>query len=64
MIAEKKISKNTTNLFISERKLNISIAFTTQFYLKVPKDKVEQFTIIYAIIPNKHRLIIESFLRY
>ena len=37
MINNKKINPVSTELFIRGRKLNISIAFITQSYFKVPK---------------------------
>ena len=37
MINNKKINPISTELFIRGRKLNISIAFITQSYFKVPK---------------------------
>ena len=38
MINNKKLNPIVTELFIRGRKLNITIAFITQSYLKVPKD--------------------------
>ena len=38
MINNKKLNPVVTQLFIRGRKLNISIAFITQSYFKVPKD--------------------------
>ena len=38
MINNKKLDSTVTELFIIGRKLNISIAFFTQSYFKVPKD--------------------------
>ena len=38
MIINKKNNPVVTELFIRGRKLNISIAFITQSYFKVPKD--------------------------
>ena len=38
MINNKKLNPVVTELFIRGRKLNISIAFITQSYFKVPKD--------------------------
>ena len=38
MINSKKLNPVVTELFIRGRKLNISIAFITQSYFKVPKD--------------------------
>ena len=38
MINNKKLDSIVTELFIRGRKLNISIAFITQSYFKLPKD--------------------------
>ena len=38
MINNKKVNPIVTELFIRGKKLNISIAFITQSYFKVPKD--------------------------
>ena len=38
MIQNKKLDSIVTELFIRERKLNISLVFITQSYFKVPKD--------------------------
>ena len=38
MINKKKLNSIVTGLFIRGRKLNISLAFITQSYFKVPKD--------------------------
>ena len=38
MINNKKLNSIVTELFIRDRKLNISIAFITQSYFNVPKD--------------------------
>ena len=38
MIQNKKLNSIITELFIRGRKLNISLAFITQSYSKVPKD--------------------------
>ena len=38
MINNKKLDSIVTELFIRGRKLNVSIAFITQSYFKVPKD--------------------------
>ena len=38
MINNKRLNPIVTELFIRGRKLNISIAFITQSYFKVPKD--------------------------
>ena len=38
MINNKNLNPIVTELFIRDRKLNISVAFITQSYFKVPKD--------------------------
>ena len=38
MIQNKKLNSIKTELFIRERKLNISLVFITQLYFKLPKD--------------------------
>ena len=38
MINNKKLNPIVTELFITGRKLNVSIVFITQSYFKVPKD--------------------------
>ena len=38
MINSKRLNSIITELFIKGRKLNISLAFMTQSYVKVPKD--------------------------
>ena len=38
MIQNKKLNSKVTNLFIRERRLNISLVFITQSYFKVSKD--------------------------
>ena len=38
MISNNKLSSIVTELFIRGRKLNISLVFITQSYLKVPKE--------------------------
>ena len=38
VINNKKLNPIITELFIRDRKLNISIVFITQSYFKVPKD--------------------------
>ena len=38
MIQNKKLNSIVTELFIRGRKLNVSLVFITQSYLKVPKD--------------------------
>ena len=57
MIHNKKLDSIVTELSIRGRKLNISLAFITQSYLKVPKD-VRLITTHFFItkIPNKRKL--------
>ena len=50
MINKKKINSVVTKLFIRCRKLNISFAFITQSYFRVPKDVRLNST------PNKREL--------
>ena len=38
MINSKKLNSIVTELFIRERKINVSLVFITQLYFKVPKD--------------------------
>ena len=40
MIINKKLNSIVTDLFIRERKLNITLVFITQSYFKVPKDVI------------------------
>ena len=55
MINNKKL--NLTELFIRSRKLNISVAFITQSYFKVPKDVRSNSTHFFIMkIPNKREL--------
>ena len=44
MVNNKKLNPIVTELFIRGRKLNISIAFITQSYFRVPKDAGLYFT--------------------
>ena len=54
MINNKKINPVVTELFIRGRKLNISIAFITQSYFKVPKDvRLNSTHFLIMKIPNK-----------
>ena len=54
MIHDKKLNSIVTELFIRARKLNISLAFITQSYFKVPKDvRVNTSHFFIAKIPNK-----------
>ena len=57
MINNKKLNPVVTELFITGRKLNVSIVFITQSYFKVPKDvrlNCKHFFIMK--IPNKREL--------
>ena len=54
MIHNKKLNSIVTDLFIRGRKLNISLAFITQSYFKVPKDvRLNTSHFFIAKIPNK-----------
>ena len=54
MIHNKKINSIVTKLFIRGRKLNISLVFITQSYLKVPKDvRLNTSHFFIAKIPDK-----------
>ena len=54
MINNNKLNPIVTELFIRGRKLNISIVFITQSYLKVPKDVRLNSTHFFIMkIPNK-----------
>ena len=57
MIHKKKLNSIITELFIRDRKLNISLVFITQSYFKVPKDvRVNTSHFFIAKIPNKREL--------
>ena len=57
MINNKKSNPIVTELFIRGRKLNISIAFITQSYFKVPKDvRINSTHFLIMKIPNKREL--------
>ena len=57
MINNKKLNSIVTELFIRDRKLNISIVFITQSYFKVPKDVRLNSTHFFIMkIPNKREL--------
>ena len=57
MINNNKLDSIVTELFIRGRKLNISIAFITQSYFKVPKDVRLNSTHFFIMkIPNKREL--------
>ena len=68
MINNKRLNPVVTELFIRDRKLNISIVFITQSYFKVPKDVRLNFTHVFIMkIPNKKELqqtVFKSFIRY
>ena len=57
MINNKKLNSIVTDLFIRGRKLNISLAFITQSYFKVPKDvRLDSTQFFITKIPNKIKL--------
>ena len=57
MINNKKLNSVVTELFIRDRKLNISIVFITQSYFKVLKDVRLNSTQFFIMkIPNKREL--------
>ena len=57
MIKNKELNSIVTELFIRGRKLNISFAFITQSYFKVPKDVGNNSTHFFIMkIPNKREL--------
>ena len=57
MINNKKLNSIVTELFIRDRKLNISIVFITQSYFKVPKDvRLNSTNFFIMKIPNKREL--------
>ena len=57
MINNEKLNPGVTELFVRGRKLNISIAFITQSYFKVPKDVTLNSTQFFIMkIPNKREL--------
>ena len=57
MIHNKKLNSIVTELFIRDRKLNISLVFITQSYFKVPKDvRLNTSHFFIAKIPNKREL--------
>ena len=56
-IHNKKLNSMVTELFIRGRQLNISLAFITQSYFKVPKDVRLNSTHFFIMkIPNKRGL--------
>ena len=57
MIINKKLNSRVTELFITGRKLNISLVFITQSYFKVPKDvRLNTRHLFIAKIPNNGEL--------
>ena len=57
MINNNKLNPVVIELFIRDRKLNISIVFITQSYFKVPKDVTLNSTHFFILkIPNKKEL--------
>ena len=57
IINNKKLSPIVTELFIRDRKLNVSIVFIIQSYFKVPKDvKLNSTHCFIMDIPNKREL--------
>ena len=57
MINKKKLNSLVTELLIRGRKLNISLAFITQSYSKVPKDvRLNSTHFSIMKIPNKREL--------
>ena len=57
MISNKNLNPIVTELFIRERKLNISFAFITQLYLAVPKNiRLNSTHYFIAKISNKREL--------
>ena len=57
IINNKKLNSIVIELFISGRKLNISVAFITQSYFRVPKDVRLNSTHFFVMkIPNKKEL--------
>ena len=57
MISNKKLNPIVTELFVRGRKVNISIAFITQPYFKVPKEiRLNTTHFVIKKIPNKREL--------
>ena len=57
MINNKKLNPIVTELFIRDRKRNISIVFIAQSYFKVPKDiRLNSTHLFFMKIPNKRKL--------
>ena len=58
MTNNKKLNSIVTELFIRDRKLNISLVFITQSYFKVPKDvRLNSTHFFITKIPNKRELL-------
>ena len=56
MINNKKLNSIVTELFISSRKLSISLVFITQLYFKVPRDIRLNSTLFFIMnVPNKRK---------
>ena len=56
MLSNKKLNPIVTELFIRERKLNISLVFITQFFFAVPKNIRLNSTHCFVMkIPNQKR---------
>ena len=54
MLNNKKLNSVVIELFIRERKWNVSLVFIMQSYLKVPRDFMRNTTLCFiATIPNK-----------
>ena len=54
MPSNKKLNLIVTELFITGRKLNVSLVFITQFYFAVPKNITLSSTHYFIVkIPNK-----------
>ena len=57
MISNEKLDQIVTELFISSKERNISIAFITQSYFKVPKEVRLNTTHFFNMkIPNKREI--------
>ena len=54
MLSNNKLNPTVTELFIRQRKLNISVVFITQSYYAVPKNIILNSTHCFVMkIPNK-----------
>ena len=57
MFSKKKLNPIVTEIFIRRRKLNISLAFITQYYFTVPKNiRINSTHYFVMKIPNKREL--------